>query len=87
MKIIQKEIEKLKLETEALRNEYEKSKIEIQARAKEQDEKSAKDFEETRQILKEVSRQLGGIGNSNGAYAEEIFFSSLAKQKRLGGIK
>ena len=37
--------------------------------------------------IKETNRQLGGIGNSNGEFAENFFYSSLQQKMELGGIK
>jgi uncharacterized protein YjbK len=37
--------------------------------------------------IKETNRQLGGIGNTNGEFAENFFFSSLAQKMQFGGIK
>ena len=42
---------------------------------------------ELRESQKEMQRQLGGIGNTNGEFAENFFFSSLSKKMQLGGIK
>lgn len=36
---------------------------------------------------KEMQRQLGGIGNTNGEFAENFFYSSLSNKMQLGGIK
>jgi hypothetical protein len=36
---------------------------------------------------KEMQCQLGGIGNTNGEFAENFFFSSLSNKMQLGGIK
>jgi hypothetical protein len=36
---------------------------------------------------KEVSKQLGGIGNSNGEFAESFFYYSLKEKMKLGPIK
>lgn len=36
---------------------------------------------------KEMNKQLGGIGNSNGEFAENFFYSSLQQKMELGGIK
>ena len=49
-------------------------------------EKSEKDFEELRKSMKEMSKELGGIGRSNGRVAEEYFFNSLDATKTLGGV-
>ncbi len=42
---------------------------------------------ELRESQKEMQRQLGGIGNTNGEFAENFFFSSLSQKMQLGGIK
>jgi hypothetical protein len=41
----------------------------------------------TEKMIKELSQNIGGIGNSNGAYAEDFFFNALKKSKKMGGIK
>jgi hypothetical protein len=46
-----------------------------------------KDYAEIRKTMKELSQNIGGIGNSNGAYAEEFFYNALKKSKKLGGVK
>jgi len=42
---------------------------------------------ELRESQKEMNKQLGGIGNTNGEFAENFFFSSLSKKMQLGGVK
>lgn len=44
-------------------------------------------FAELAEVQKEALRQLGGIGNTNGEFAENFFFSSLQQKMELGGIK
>lgn len=44
-------------------------------------------FAELAESQKEMQRQLGGIGNTNGEFAENFFFSSLPQKMKLGGIK
>ncbi|MDR2554858.1 MAG: hypothetical protein LBC64_05455 [Fibromonadaceae bacterium] len=41
---------------------------------------------ETDRQIKEVSRQLGGMGSSNGDFAEEFFYNSLKKTMTFAGI-
>ena len=41
--------------------------------------------EETWRIVREVSRQLGTIGNSNGDFAEEYFQNAFTKNPKLNG--
>ncbi|GHU01182.1 hypothetical protein FACS1894147_00570 [Spirochaetia bacterium] len=43
--------------------------------------------EETARQIKEVSRQLGGMGNSNGAFAEDYFAHVLSEKKTFAGFK
>lgn len=44
-------------------------------------------FAELAESQKEMQRQLGGIGNTNGEFAENFFYSSLSNKMQLGGIK
>jgi hypothetical protein len=41
---------------------------------------------ETDRQLKENARQIGGMGNSNGEFAEEFFYNSLEKTMTFAGI-
>jgi len=45
-----------------------------------------KKFQETDRKLKEVVQELGGIGKSNGAIAEDFFYSGLSKTMSVGGM-
>ncbi len=42
--------------------------------------------QDLRKSMKELSQQLGGIGNSNGDAAESFFYNSLVEKKKLGNI-
>jgi hypothetical protein len=42
---------------------------------------------ETNKSIKELSINIGGVSNSNGAFAEEFFYNALKKTKTMGGIK
>jgi hypothetical protein len=44
-------------------------------------------FAETDKRMKEVKELIGGIGNSNGAFAENMFFYSLEKSKTFAGVQ
>jgi len=55
---------------------------ELHASQKETDRK----MKETDEQIKEVARQLGGIGNSNGEFAEEFFYNSLEKTMTFADI-
>lgn len=63
--------------------ELRKSQQEVREMFKETDAK----FKETSAEIKELAKQLGGIGNSNGFFAEQFFAQSLTNKKSLGGIK
>jgi len=54
---------------------------------KQQMEETKKVVAETSKKVREVTLQLGGIGNSNGEYAEEYFFESLEKKMEFAGVK
>jgi hypothetical protein len=43
-------------------------------------------MQETDRLIKENSKMIGGISNSNGAFAESFFFHSLEKSKTFAGI-
>ena len=45
-----------------------------------------KRLEESERKLDSISKQLGGIGMNNGAYFEEIIYSSLYEKRKLGGL-
>ncbi|MDR3182994.1 MAG: hypothetical protein LBT89_08785 [Planctomycetaceae bacterium] len=53
-------------------------------RIREEDEQRKKDLDER---FREVSLEIGGIGHSNGAFAEEYFINSLKASMTFGGIK
>jgi Holliday junction resolvase-like predicted endonuclease len=42
-------------------------------------------MKDTDRRIKEVSQQLGGMGNSNGAYAEDYFANVLAEKLEFAG--
>lgn len=44
-------------------------------------------FAETDKRMKEIQNELGGIGRSNGAIAEEFFFSALEKTMQVSKMK
>jgi hypothetical protein len=47
---------------------------------------TAERMKETDRQMKEVKELIGGIGNSNGAFAENMFFYSLEKSKTFAGV-
>jgi hypothetical protein len=46
-----------------------------------------KRFKETEKFIKELSKNIGGVSNSNGAFTEEFFYNALKDTKKMGGIK
>ena len=63
----------------------EQSHVEAELRRVEADQSSAeikKQFKELGEYIKQVSQQLGGMGNSNGDFAEEFFYNALLRGKR-----
>ncbi len=46
-----------------------------------------KDFQETKRFIRELGKQIGGIGNSNGAFAEEFFYHGFDATMIVNGIK
>ncbi len=49
--------------------------------------KTDKDFQELKHIIKDLNKQIGGIGNSNGAFAEEFFYHGFDATMQVNGIK
>jgi hypothetical protein len=49
-------------------------------------EKTSKLIDEVGEKQKENAKLIGGIGNSNGAFAENLFFHSLEKSKMFAGV-
>jgi hypothetical protein len=84
-------------ETDKLQKEGDKRmqawREESARRDEERQEKWDKGIQEVRDIqkknallIKELSRNIGGVSNSNGSVAEEYFFNSLEKKKEFAGI-
>jgi len=48
---------------------------------------TAENFKETDKKFKEVLGELGGIGNNNGAVAEDFFGTALANTMKVGDLK
>jgi hypothetical protein len=46
-----------------------------------------KKFQETDRMIKELTTNMSGISNSNGAMAEEFFFSALENTMQLGKLR
>jgi hypothetical protein len=68
--------------SEKFDRELEKSRAEFNQRRAEFDEELKKSRAEHDKIIKDLSKQIGGIANSNGAYAEEFFYNALLHGQR-----
>ncbi len=44
-------------------------------------------FEKTDKFLKDIGKQLGGIGNNLGSFAEEFFFHGFNENLNVNGVK
>lgn len=49
--------------------------------------KTDRKFAETREFIKELGKQIGGIGNSNGDFAEEFFSNGFENNMTVNGVK
>jgi len=49
---------------------------------KETDRMLSEKFAETDRFIKDVNKQIGGICNSNGEFAEEFFYNALLHKQR-----
>ncbi|MCL1947912.1 MAG: hypothetical protein FWF51_12310, partial [Chitinivibrionia bacterium] len=69
------------------RNEEERKRNEEknEEERKRNEEKSAKEWEELHKSMKEVHKELGGIGDSNGKFCETYFYNSLLNSMHFGG--
>ncbi|MCL1947459.1 MAG: hypothetical protein FWF51_09990 [Chitinivibrionia bacterium] len=52
---------------------------------KRNEEKSAKEWADLRESIKEMSKEIGGIGDSNGKFSETYFYNSLLNSMHFGG--
>jgi len=81
------ESDRKRQETERIIKESQKKgALEMQKLRESQKETSLMQ-QETARVVKEVSEQLGGMGNSNGDFAEEFFYNSLKDTMTFAGIR
>jgi len=80
------EFERSKAERDA---EFERSKAErdaeferIKAEFDRKDAALQKSFAKTERMIQNVNKQIGGMANSHGEYAEEFFYNALRRRKR-----
>jgi len=63
---------------------------EVALQSKETDRKfqeTDRKFQETDRLLKEITGELGGMGKSQGAIAEDFFYTALATNLQVGKLK
>jgi len=80
-----REMREFRESSEESNRKFRESMEESSRKSKESQERIDREMEETWKVVREVSRQLGGIGNSNGDTAEKYFQSAFAKDPRLNG--
>ena len=81
------ETDKKFLETDKKFLETDKKFLETERMIKESDKLLTEKFLDTDRRWKEIQDELGGIGKSNGAIAEEFFYSALENSLQIGKLK
>jgi hypothetical protein len=84
------EAEKYRAEAEMYRAEYEKRQAEYQAeyekRQAEYQAEAKKRQARLETMMSEMSKNITGISDSNGLFAEEFFLNTLSEKKEFAGI-
>jgi hypothetical protein len=75
-----------KARNEEIKNEKKERREQIKAELKAHNIQIKKQIKAFNQQMKELSLQIGGIGNSNGSNAEEFFYRSLEKTMAIADI-
>ena len=65
--------------------EADKRAAEADKKAAERTAEAEKEHKALRALIKQVNQQIGGMGNSNGDFAQEFFFNALFYRKTLFG--
>jgi hypothetical protein len=100
-KQLQKETERLQKETVQIQKELAEQLKETDRQMKETDQRMKErdhHTQETERLRREadvrfekkmahISEMIGGIGNNNGAFAEDLFIAALEKKPQIGKIK
>ena len=66
--------------------EYIEANKESNRQIKEQMKETDKQLDKTLKGIEKLEKTVGGIGNSNGFYAEDIFFNSFSKNMTIGNL-
>jgi hypothetical protein len=85
-RIMRESGERFDREMRESREKHEREMRESREKSEREMQESRESRKETERIVKEVSRQLGGMGNSNGDFAEEFFYNSLKETMTFAGI-
>ena len=80
------ETERIKQETERIKQETERLKQEYARELKELAVETERIRQETDRTFKKMFKEVGGISNNNGAFAEEYFATAFEQDKTLGKI-
>ena len=67
--------------------EYDRKFAELVAEADRRSAEADKRQADTEKVVKELSKNVGGISNSNGDFAEEAIYGALDRDMSFGGIK
>jgi len=77
-----------------LKDQIKETDRQFKEQIKETDRQLKEQIKETDKLLKKtikgiesLNTKVGGIGNSNGFYAEDVFFYSFSKTKSIGNLK
>jgi hypothetical protein len=82
MKETERLLKEQALETDRRMKETDQRMKETDQRMKETD----KQLDKTLKGIEKLEKTVGGIGNSNGFYAEDIFFNSFSKNMTIGNL-
>ena len=74
-------------ENEREREEEKQQRKEAEQQRKEAEQRSEKEWQDFRNSMKAMQKELGGVGNSNGAVAESYFVNSFTKSMEFAGQK
>ncbi|MHC6203394.1 hypothetical protein ACYULU_09390 [Breznakiellaceae bacterium SP9] len=72
---------------EARAEKWEEEKAAMAKDEERRRKEAEKTMEDLKGSIKEVSSNVGGISNNNGAFAEEVFGNSLEEKKEFAGIQ
>ena len=83
---IKRETEDMKRETERIEQETKRLKQEYARELKELAAETERIRQDTERTFKKMFKEVGGISNNNGSFAEEYFIAAFEQDKNLGKI-